>query len=70
MLSTNNIIKALKGNESLLLIFSKDAINELGIADEDLLEFQIRNKELVIKKIDYDKITLNDDMGDSIHDTK
>ena len=70
MLSTNNIIKALRGKESLLLIFPKDACNELDIADEDLLEFQIRNNELVIKKIDFEKITLNNEMEGSMRDAR
>lgn len=44
-------IKALQGAESLLLIFPKEVSNKLNIADHKWLTFEVRNKELVIKKI-------------------
>jgi hypothetical protein len=68
MVSTNNVIKALRGDKNLLLIFSKDAFNELDITNQDLLEFQIRNNELVIRKIDLEKTAKGHDMGDWVYD--
>jgi antitoxin component of MazEF toxin-antitoxin module len=47
----DNIVKALKGAESLLLILPKDAANKLNIENHDYLKFEVRNRELVIKKI-------------------
>jgi len=44
-------IKALVGAKSLLLIFSKEVANKLNIANQEWLTFEVRNKELVIKKI-------------------
>ncbi len=53
MLGLSNIIKALEGDESILLILPKDACRELDIANQDLLKFEIKNSELIIKKIDF-----------------
>jgi bifunctional DNA-binding transcriptional regulator/antitoxin component of YhaV-PrlF toxin-antitoxin module len=53
MLVTNNIIKALKGNESLLLILPKEAGIELGIANHDWLKYEIKDSEIIIRKIDF-----------------
>ncbi len=47
----NQIVKALKGEESLLLIFPKEVGAELDIANQDLLKYEINGRELVIKKI-------------------
>ena len=46
-----NSIKALEGAESLLLIFPKEVGNKLNIANQEWLTFEVKNKELVIKKI-------------------
>jgi hypothetical protein len=47
----NNFIKVLRGAESLLLILPKEVGAELDIANQDWLKFEIKNRELVIKKI-------------------
>lgn len=47
----NNIVKALTGTESLLLILPKEAANKLNIENHDYLNFEVKNRELVIKKI-------------------
>lgn len=47
----NNPIKALQGAESLLLVFPKEVVDKMDIADQEWLTFEVRNKELVIKKI-------------------
>jgi antitoxin component of MazEF toxin-antitoxin module len=46
-----NYSKALTGAESLLLILPKDVSNKLDIADQDWLQYEVRNKELVITKM-------------------
>lgn len=52
-----DIIKALEGDQSLLLILPKYASRELGIANQDWLKFEIKNMEIIIKKIDFgDKV--------------
>ena len=56
MLGNNKIIKALKGDESLLLILPKDAGSQLDIAHQDLLKFEIKNGRLIIKKIEVEEI--------------
>lgn len=56
MYGTNKIIKALKGEESLLLIFPKDVNSELNIENCDLLEYMIKDKEIIIKKINLGEI--------------
>jgi hypothetical protein len=48
----NNSIKALRGAESLLFILPKEVGNRLNIANHDWLTFEVRNNELVIKKIE------------------
>ena len=50
-MENNNFIKALRGDESLLLIFSKEVANKLSITNQEWLTFEIRNRELAIKKI-------------------
>ena len=61
-------IKALVGAKSLLLIFSKEVANKLNIANQEWLTFEVRNKELVIKKISDAKRSLksNDMREDEI----
>jgi hypothetical protein len=57
MTGPSNIIKALEGDQSLLLILPKHACRELDIANQDWLKFEIKNRELIIKKIDFgDKV--------------
>jgi hypothetical protein len=48
----SNSIKALRGAESLLLILPKEAGNRLNIANQEWLTFEVRTRELVIKKIE------------------
>jgi len=47
----NKSIKALRGAESLLFILPIEVGNRLNIADQDWMTFEVRNKELVVKKI-------------------
>ncbi len=47
-----NFIKALIGEESLLLILPKDVSKELGIENQDRLQYEVKNRELVIKRIE------------------
>jgi antitoxin component of MazEF toxin-antitoxin module len=51
-METSNFIKALKGELSLLLILPKEVSNKLDIVNQDLLKFEVKNRELVIKKIE------------------
>ena len=44
-------IKVLKGAHSLLFILPIEVGNRLNIADQDWMTFEVRNKELVVKKI-------------------
>ena len=44
-------IKALVGAKSFVLTFSKEVADNLNIANQEWLTFEVRNKELVIKKI-------------------
>jgi bifunctional DNA-binding transcriptional regulator/antitoxin component of YhaV-PrlF toxin-antitoxin module len=61
----NKPIKALQGAESLLLIFPKKVGNKLNIADQEWLTFEVRNKELVIKKIaDVERSLKTNDLKD------
>jgi bifunctional DNA-binding transcriptional regulator/antitoxin component of YhaV-PrlF toxin-antitoxin module len=46
-----NTIKVLKGDESLLFILPKEVAKKMEIANQEWLTFEVRNKELVIKKI-------------------
>jgi antitoxin component of MazEF toxin-antitoxin module len=48
----NNFIKALKGEVSLLLILPNEVSSELHIANQDWLKFEIKNSQLVIKKLE------------------
>lgn len=45
-------IKALKGTESILLILPKEVGNRLNIEHQAWLTFEVRNKELILKKIE------------------
>ncbi len=45
------IVKCLKGEHSTLLILPKEVSAELDIADQDWLKYEVKNRELVIKKI-------------------
>ena len=47
-----NIIKALEGNESLLLVLPKEVSMELDIADQDWLRYKVMDGALVIKKVE------------------
>ena len=49
---SGNIIQALKGSESLLPVLPKEVSAELNIANWDWLEFEIRNRQIVIQKIE------------------
>ncbi len=52
-----NIIKALEGNESLLLVLPKEVAIALDISDQDWLEFNvIKGKGIFIKKVEIDKL--------------
>ena len=51
-------IKALVGAKSLLLTFPKEVADQLNIENQEWLSFEVRNKELVIKKIADVKKTL------------
>ena len=44
-------IKALVGAKSLVLVFSKEVSDNLNIKNQEWLAFEVRNKELIIKKI-------------------
>ena len=47
-----SIIRALKGDESLLLILPKEVGIALGIANQDLLKFEVKDKQqLLITKV-------------------
>ena len=47
----NTPIKALVGAKSFLLIFSKEVADKLKIVNQEWLSFEVRNNDLVIKKI-------------------
>lgn len=53
MFILGNIVKALRGEETLLLILPKEAGKELNIVDQDLLKYEIikDGHQLVITKI-------------------
>jgi antitoxin component of MazEF toxin-antitoxin module len=46
-----NSTKYLIGEESILLVLPKEISKELNIVNQEWIEFEIRNKELVVKKI-------------------
>jgi bifunctional DNA-binding transcriptional regulator/antitoxin component of YhaV-PrlF toxin-antitoxin module len=46
-----NIVKALQGGQSLLLVLPKEVGATLGIADQDWLRYEVKYGEIVIKKI-------------------
>ena len=46
-----NLIKSLIGEESLLLILPKNVSLELDITNKDWLKFEVKDKQLVITKI-------------------
>ncbi len=52
VMDLKNFIKALIGEESLLLILPKDVSKELGIENQDRLQYEVKNQELVIKRIE------------------
>jgi hypothetical protein len=56
MVEIKNIIKALEGNESLLLVFPKEVSMELYIADQDWLQYEVKDGQLVIKKVEPEEI--------------
>jgi hypothetical protein len=52
MFILKNIVKALRGEESLLLLLPKEVGTELNIANQDLLKFEIKDKQqLLITKV-------------------
>ncbi len=50
-MDNKNSIKALIGTESLLLILTKDVSKQLAIEHQAWLEFEIKNKQLIIQKL-------------------
>ena len=44
--------KCLIGENSVLLVLEKDVATELNIQNHDWLEYEIRNKHLILKKLD------------------
>lgn len=57
-MAIDKFVKALLGAESLLLILPKEIGNKLNIADQEWLTFEVKNKELVVKKIaDVERLT-------------
>ncbi len=50
------MIKALEGDESLLLILPKEVSMELDIADQDWLRYKVMDGKLVIKKAEAGEI--------------
>jgi hypothetical protein len=52
-MESKSIIRALTGEESLLLIFSKEVGTELNIENQDLLKYEIvkDGHQLVITKV-------------------
>lgn len=49
-METMNVVKALKGDQSLLLVLPKEVGMKLGIANQEWLRYEVKNGELVIKK--------------------
>ncbi len=47
----SKLIVALKGNESLLLVLPVEVSNHLNIENHESLKFEVKNREIVIKKI-------------------
>jgi hypothetical protein len=58
-MGNKNSIKALTGAESLLLILPIEVSNNLNIANQDWLKFEVKDRQLVIKKIDNSKNNTN-----------
>ncbi len=56
MAEIKKIIKALEGDESLLLVLPKEVSMELDIADQDWLRYKVMNGELVIRKVEAGEI--------------
>jgi bifunctional DNA-binding transcriptional regulator/antitoxin component of YhaV-PrlF toxin-antitoxin module len=52
MAEISNHVRALSGNESLLLIFPKEVTSHLKIEHEDLLEYSVQDNKLIVKRID------------------
>ena len=47
-----NLIKALTGSESLLLILPKEVSSKLDIANQEWLKFEVKNRQIIIKKVE------------------
>lgn len=62
----NNFIKALKGAESLILILPSDVSNILDIKNQNWLKFEIKNGQLVIKKLEVGGNSINTDDMDNL----
>ena len=52
MFLIKKIIKALKGDESLLLILPKEVFSEIKIENGDLLEYVVQDNKLIVNRID------------------
>lgn len=64
-----NIVRVLKGEESLLLILPKKVNLELKIDHRDLLEYRIYNDKIIIQKINPGQEFLEkDNIGEIFHD--
>lgn len=55
-MTLNNIVKALEGDESLLLVLPKEVAIRMDIADQDWLKYEIMNGNLVINKVTMDDL--------------
>jgi hypothetical protein len=53
MTLTNNLICMIRGAESILFVLPSEVGDELGVENNDVLEFAIRNGTLVISKTNH-----------------
>jgi hypothetical protein len=49
-METMDVVKALEGDQSLLLVLPKEVAAKMGIANQDWLRYEVKNGELVITK--------------------
>ncbi len=49
-IETMDVVKALEGDQSLLLVLPKEVAAKMGIANQDWLRYEVKNGELVITK--------------------
>jgi hypothetical protein len=52
MAEIKNIIKALEGEESLLLVLPKKVSIDLDIDDQDWLKYELKNGQIIIGKVE------------------